>query len=207
MWNVQHGSRWVAGWIAILLLAGCPRPTLQTSESASLSPPPPVGSAGTFDTGDTFEVRVYGEPELSSKYRVGPDGKIDFPMCGPLEVGGQTSSEVAALITRCLKNYLKAPMVSVLEVEVGSRRKVTVFGFVQKPGTFPYEERMSIVQAVAAAGGFAQFAGQNAITVTRVTQSGEEQKFRVPVQDIGTGKAPNFYLLPGDIVYVPESPL
>jgi polysaccharide export outer membrane protein len=150
---------------------------------------------------------VYGEPELTAKYRVGPDGKISFPFCGSLHVDTKTSSEVAELLTGCLQKTLKDPQVSVLELEVGSRKKITVFGLVQKPGTFPYEDRMSIVQAVALAGGFAQFAGQNSATVTRVTEQGEEVKFQVPVKDIGTGAAPNFYLLPGDIVFVPESPL
>lgn len=200
-------ARWSVGLGSVLLLAGCPRPTISTNAGPSLSPPPPSGVASSFGPGDSFEVRVFGEAELSSKYRVGPDGNIDYPMCGALHVSGQTSSEVAGLITKCLQKYLKAPMVSVLEIEVGSRKKIVVFGYVQKPGTFPYEERMSIVQAVAAAGGFAQFAGQNSIVVTRVTEAGEEQRFKVPVQDIGTGKAPNFYLLPGDIVFIPESAL
>jgi polysaccharide export outer membrane protein len=83
-------------------------------------------------------------------------------------------------------------------------KKVFVFGEVQKPGTFTFEDGMSIVQAVTLAGGFTKTAAQNSTSVTRRVQ-GQEVKVRVNVQDIALGKAPNFTLEPGDIVFVPES--
>lgn len=79
-----------------------------------------------------------------------------------------------------------------------------VFGEVQKPGTFTFEDGMSIVQAVTLAGGFTKTAAQNSTSVTRRVQ-GQEVKVRVNVQDIALGKAPNLTLEPGDIVFVPES--
>ena len=83
-------------------------------------------------------------------------------------------------------------------------KKIFVFGEVQKPGTFPYEDGMSIIQAVTLAGGFTKTAAKNNSNVTRIVD-GQEQKIRVPVEDIGVGKEPNFQLQPGDIVFVPES--
>jgi polysaccharide export outer membrane protein len=83
-------------------------------------------------------------------------------------------------------------------------KKVFVFGEVQKPGTFPFEENMSIVQAITLAGGFGKLASKNAVIVTRQV-GGEERKIKVAVESIGEGREKNFALRPGDIVYVPES--
>ncbi|HZN93520.1 MAG TPA: SLBB domain-containing protein, partial [Myxococcales bacterium] len=107
-------------------------------------------------------------------------------------------------LTACLATrYLKHPAVSVLLREYNSK-KVFVFGEVQRPGTFPFDSDMSIIQAVTLAGGFTRSAAKNSISVTRIID-GQERKIRVPVEDIGTGKERNFQLQPGDIVFVPES--
>ena len=98
---------------------------------------------------------------------------------------------------------MKDPQVSVLVKEYNSK-KVFVLGEVQKPGTFMYEDGMSVVQAVTIAGGFTRTAARNSTSVTRRV-NGQEVKAKVSVQDIALGKAPNFTLEPGDIVYVPES--
>ena len=105
---------------------------------------------------------------------------------------------------RCLQNgYFRRPQVSVLVKEYNSK-KVFVFGEVQKPGTFPFEENMSVVQAVTLAGGFTKTAAKNNTNVTRLVD-GQEQKLRVPVEEIAIGQTRNFLLQPGDIVFVPES--
>jgi polysaccharide export outer membrane protein len=98
---------------------------------------------------------------------------------------------------------MRDPQVSVLVKEYNSK-KVFVFGEVQKPGTFVYEDGMSIVQAITVAGGFTKTAARNSTSVTRRV-NGQEVKVKVTVEDIALGKAPNFTLDPGDIVYVPES--
>ena len=83
-------------------------------------------------------------------------------------------------------------------------KKIFVFGEVQKPGTFPYEQNMSIIQAITLAGGFTKLASKNNINVTRLID-GQERKIRIPVEDIGIGREKNFLLQPGDIVFIPES--
>ena len=160
--------------------------------------------ASALGAGDVFEVRVYGEPELSGVYRVGPQGDIVFPLCRRISVGGLTANATAEKLRGCLADgFIRNPQVSVLVKEYNSK-KVFVFGEVQKPGTFPYEDGMTIVQAVTLAGGFTKTASQNNTSVTRLVE-GQEMKVKVAVQDIALGKAPNFKLDPGDIVYVPES--
>ncbi len=162
-----------------------------------------VGSSA-LGPGDVFEARVYGEPELSGVYRVGPQGDIVFPLCRKVEVGGLSANATAEKLRACLaEGYIRNPQVSVLIKEYNSK-KVFVFGEVQKPGTFVYEDGMTVVQAVTLAGGFTKGASQNSTSVTRIVD-GQELKMKVAVQDIALGKMPNVVLKPGDIVFVPES--
>jgi protein involved in polysaccharide export with SLBB domain len=163
-----------------------------------------AGGGSTLGAGDVLEVRVFQEPDLSGPYRVSAEGTIDFPLCGKVHLLGKTSSESADTLTQCLANgFLRRPQVTVLVREYTSK-KVFVFGEVQKPGTFPFEENMSVIQAITLAGGFTKVAAKNNTNVTRSVE-GREVKIRVPVEDIGTGRERNFVLQPGDIVFVPES--
>ena len=160
--------------------------------------------ASTLGPADVIEVRVFQEPELSGVFQVGPQGDIVFPLCRRVAVGGLTANATAEALRTCLADgFLRNPQVSVLVKEYNSK-KVFVFGEVQKPGTFLFEDGMSVVQAITLAGGFTKSASQNSTSVTRLV-SGEEVKVKVSVQDIALGKAPNVLLQPGDIVYVPES--
>ena len=87
-------------------------------------------------------------------------------------------------------------------VEAASGR-VSIFGQVQKAGTIPFVAGMTIVDAVAQAGGFSPMAKKNAVQVTRAVD-GRKQTFTLPVEDIGEGSRPNFLIQPGDVVFVPE---
>lgn len=160
--------------------------------------------ATSLGAGDVFEVRVFEEPNLSGAFRVGSDGQIDYPLCGQLKVLGMSAAEAAAQIKACLRDgFMRDPQVSIFITEQNSK-KIYVFGEVENPGTFPFLEGMSVVEAVTRAGGFTPSAARNSVVVTRVVD-GVETKVQVPVEDIGIGKAPNFELAPGDIVYVPQS--
>jgi polysaccharide export outer membrane protein len=190
----------VAGLAAVLGCAGgAPRPTTPAEAAPTSALPPSV-----LGPNDLIEVRVYQEQELSGVYQVGPQGDIMFPLCKRVPVSGLTANETAEKLRGCLsQGFLKSPQVSVLVKEFNSR-KIFVFGEVQKPGTFPYEDGMSVVQALTLAGGFTKQAAQNSTSVTRKV-NGQEVKMKVPVQDIALGKVANFTLEPGDIVFVHES--
>jgi len=180
--------------------AGAQVPDVGAPASAEAAIP----RATTLGTGDVFEVRVFEEAGLSGVFRVDADGSIDYPLCGSVKVAGLDASGAAAAITKCLRaGYLKSPQVSVFIKEYNSK-KIFVFGEVQKPGTFTYEDGMSIVEAITRAGGFTKTASKNAVIISRVID-GREQRLKVPVEDIGVGRASNFVLKPGDIVFVPES--
>ncbi len=154
--------------------------------------------------GDVFEVRTYREPDLSGTFQVAPDGTVDFPLLGSLAVEGLTSSQLASMLRdRLADGLLRDPFVTVQVKEFQSKR-VYVLGQVERPGTFRFEEGMSVVQAITLAGGFGKTARPNATVVTRIVD-GAEKRFEVPVQDISRGRESNFFLRPGDIVFVPES--
>jgi polysaccharide export outer membrane protein len=174
-------------------------------------PLPPSGSVRAVEMmpeerlgiDDVFEVRVFAEPDLSGPYRISADGTIDFPLIGRLSVIGMRSGDVQELITTKLKDgYLKDPQVSLMVKEWNSR-KVSVMGQVQKPGPVAYFPNMTIVDAIAAAGGFTGIASKNAVTLRREVKGSVESR-NYPVADISEGRAPNVLLRPGDILVVEE---
>lgn len=195
--SIRRWSTVVVG-AAVLLTGSCAR----TSQGPKLPEPREV-TPSALGPGDVFEVRVYDEPDISGAYRVGSDGSINFPLIGRVEVEGLTANRASARLSERLSGYLKRPHVSIFIKQYNSK-KVFVLGEVKQPGTFPYEERMNIIQAITMAGGFGKMANKNGTYVTR-TVDGKERRVRVAVKEIGEGNAPNFELKPGDIVYVPES--
>lgn len=153
--------------------------------------------------GDVFVVDVFGEKDLSGKFRVSATGTVDYPFAGTVKVVGMTPPEVASMLRKKLgEGYLKDPSVSVF-VESYTSKKISVFGQVQKPGTFNYMSNMSIIEAITLAGGFTPIASKNAISVTR-SEHGASRRFTIPVEEIGEGRAANYLLKPGDVVFVPE---
>jgi polysaccharide export outer membrane protein len=185
--------------------AGCKHepPVPPDRTAAGVSSQLPIG-ASTLGPGDVFEVRVFQEPDLSGVYRLSSDGSINFPLCGRLVLGGLSTSAATERFTQCLSNgYLRNPQVSLFIKEYNSK-KIFVFGEVQKAGTFQYEDGMNIVQAITLAGGFTSRAARNSTSVIRKID-GSDRRLPVPVEDIGLGRADNFLLHPGDIIFVPES--
>jgi protein involved in polysaccharide export with SLBB domain len=170
---------------------------------------PPTGPAADIlpDEGigvdDVFDVKVVGETEMTSSYRVAADGTIDFPYVGRLKVEGMTPGEVQQLITKSLREgYLVAPQVLVMMHEWNSR-KIAVLGQVNKPGSVIYFPRMTIMDAIAAAGGFTPVAAQNSVKLRREV-NGHTQSATFRVSDISEGRAPNVVLMPRDVLFVEE---
>ncbi len=154
--------------------------------------------------GDVIEIKVFREPELDGVFRVGTEGNIKFPMIGNVSVMGKNPEQVAEVIrARLAGDYLRDPQVTVLLREQNSR-KVHVFGEVAKAGTFGFRAGMTVIEAITSAGGFGELAASNKVRVTRVVGN-KEEVIVLKAGDIGEGKAANFLLQPGDIVFVPEA--
>ncbi|MFH1530291.1 MAG: polysaccharide biosynthesis/export family protein [Pseudomonadota bacterium] len=158
----------------------------------------------TLGPGDVFEVRVYGEEDLSGSYRVGGTGEISFPLVGRIPVEGLSSTQVETIIEQRLGDgYLKHPYVTVF-VKIYNSKAISVLGQVKNPGMFPFKPEMTVIQAISLAGGMLESAKANAVVVTR-QEGGQELGFTVPVRSISEGEVPNFNLKPGDIVFVPKT--
>jgi len=168
----------------------------------SFEVPPPVADS-SLGVGDTFDVRVFGEQDLSGTHRVGADGTITFPLAGVIPVEGLEPQAAAKKIAeRLADGILRNPQVSVLIKEQTSK-KVVVMGQVAKPGTYAYTPAMTILEAISQAGGFTPISAKNDTSITRLTQ-GNKNTTKIPVGDISVGKAKNVYVRPGDIISVPE---
>jgi polysaccharide export outer membrane protein len=152
---------------------------------------------------DVFDVRVYGEQEMSGLYRVASDGTVDFPLAGRIVVAGRRIGEVQQEIVKRLKNgYLLNPQVTVM-IKDWNSRKLSVLGQVQKPGSVNYFPNMTIVDAIALAGGFTTTAAKNSVNLRREV-SGKVETRTLPVSDITEGRSPNVVMLPGDVLVVEE---
>lgn len=153
---------------------------------------------------DTFDVRVYGESELSGNFRVATDGSIDYPLAGRLHVVGLPPGEVQQLIVKKLKEggFLIDPQVTVT-IRDRNSMKIAVLGQVVRPGQVAYYPNMTIVDAIASAGGFTGVASKNSVNLRR--EVGGKIETRVfPVADISEGRSPNIAVLPGDVLVVDE---
>jgi polysaccharide export outer membrane protein len=152
---------------------------------------------------DTFDVRVYGEPELSGTYRVATDGSIDYPLAGRLQVVGLRPGEVQQLLVKKLKDgFLKDPQVTVT-IKDRNSQKISVLGQVARPGQVAYYPNMTIVDAIASAGGFTGIAAKNSVSLRREV-AGKTETRVFPVADISEGRSPNVTVLPGDVLVVDE---
>ena len=157
----------------------------------------------TLGAGDIFEVRVFRQDDMTGTYSVSAEGTISFPLVGEIQAEGKTPAQIErALRERLADGYLRDPQVSVLVKEYKSK-KISVLGEVREPGTLTYTEGMTVVEAMARAGGFTDMARKNAVTISR-TIDGEKTKYTVPVERIGQGKADDFFVRPGDVVFVPR---
>jgi protein involved in polysaccharide export with SLBB domain len=166
-------------------------------------PPPAPIAVDELAATDRFELRVAGEDELSGAFTVPTVGGIDYSWIGEVVVAGRTCNEVAREISgRLADGFLLNPSVSCQILEINSRR-IDVIGEVNRPGSYPFEDEMSILRAIARAEGFSDDAAPNATSVLRVVD-GQELRVRIPVEDIIAGVEPNFPLHPGDTVVVPR---
>jgi protein involved in polysaccharide export with SLBB domain len=166
--------------------------------------PPPATDDTTLGPGDVFSVRVYGEEEMTGSHQVAPDGTINFPLLGAVQVNGLEPTAVAEKIQRQLREreLMREPHVSVYVDEYVSKR-VSVVGAVADPGAFALVPGMTVVQAISMAGGFSSLADRDGTVVTR--RVGKEIiRYRVPVERVTKGQAEDIEVAAGDIIFVPE---
>lgn len=174
----------------------------------SLIPPAqPVEVTSGLTAGDVFEIRVFEQEHLGGTFQVQEDGTIVVPLLGPVNVSGKTKAEVAQMLEQMLADgYLRDPHVTVIMTE-RENLEVSVLGQVQRPGTFAYVERLTLVQAISEAGGLTEMGQARKVKLTRKGPNGVVGTYDVSVRAITEGRAPDILLQPGDIIFVPLAPI
>ncbi|XXF80863.1 polysaccharide biosynthesis/export family protein [Myxococcaceae bacterium GXIMD 01537] len=150
---------------------------------------------------DVLDIAVWRDADLSRTVPVRPDGFISMPMAGDIQAAGKTPTELAEELKEKLSPYVQEPRITVIVREVNSSR-VYVTGEVAHPGAYPLRGRVSLVQAIALAGGFTEFADSDGIIVIRSDDKG--QQIPVRYSDLVAGdERPQLLLRPGDTIVVP----
>lgn len=171
--------------------------------------PGPPAEGFRLGAEDVIDVVVFRNPDLTREgVVIRPDGKVSLPLIGDVRAAGLTADRLAKNITERYKVYKNNPAVSV-SVKAVNSYNFFVLGEVKSPGKYPLKSYATVLQAIALAGGFTEFASENAMQVVRrtVTEDGQNQEIRIPVnydsllsQD---GAKYNFILRPGDTIVVP----
>lgn len=152
-------------------------------------------------TGDKLRIEVYKDPQLSQSLQIRPDGKITLPLVGDVPAAGRTSSELRDSIATSLKDYITNPVVTVIVVETVPQ-EIYVMGEVNTPGPQPLKGQVSVLQALATAGGFKDFAKTRDIRILRKTSTGTET-LMFNYKDAMRGEGRTIFLQPGDTIIVP----
>jgi polysaccharide export outer membrane protein len=193
--------------------ATAPPPVTETRPASGPVVPPgaqssDAGSQYVIGPGDSIQIFVWRNPELTVTVPVRPDGKVSSPLVEDMVAGGKTPTQLARDIEVRLAEYIRTPQVSIIvNSAVSTFSQIKVIGQVRTPTALPYREGMTVLDVVLSVGGLTEFASGNKTKILRKSADGKDQEIRVRVDDIlEKGKlSENVKLLPGDVIIVPES--
>ncbi len=230
-WGFRFGAVVVALALAVLscsvALAQAPA-TAPTTAAASSAPPavpapsqptssadaqPGVNAKGVgpdyvIGPGDTLQVFVWRNPELTTSVPVRPDGKITTPLVDDIVAVGKTPPQLARDVEARLAEYVRSPQVSIIVTNaVSAYSQITVVGQVKDPRAIPFREGMTVMDAVLQTGGLTDFAAGNRAKLIRKDAHGKQQEIKVHLEDLlKKGKlSENLTVKPGDVLLIPES--
>jgi len=201
-WGVVGRGSSVLACLLIAAVCGC--------QTRAISPPPPDPdpmdrSGYVVGVEDVLQISVWKNEELSVVVPVRPDGKISVPLVDDVQAEGLTAMEIKEVLTRELSEFITAPDVTVVVLEMKSRY-VNVIGAVPKSGQIPLVKDLRVLEAIAMMGGFALFADSGNVRIVRRQPDGSEVEYRFDYDAYIKGRAPgtNIVLRSGDTIIVPE---
>ncbi len=188
--------------ILFLLQAGC----AADRENGAIAGKRDIEStqgAYVIGAGDTLSIQVWREPNLSGNFTVRPDGKITFPLLNDVQAVGLTPLQLKQVIEKGLAKYISTPVVTVV-VSSANSKNIFVLGKVNSPGKYPLTGPTTVLQALAEAGGLAEWAKGGDIVILR-NENGKQVKIEFNYDDVSRGKhlEQNILLEPGDTIVVP----
>ena len=175
-------ARYAALLVMAAVLTGC-------AFNAAKYPPAPVAAA-TADynyivgPGDSLNITVWRNPELSMTVPVRPDGKVVTPLVDELVAQGKTSTEIARDVERALGKFVRDPIVTVIVTGfVGPySEQIRVVGEAAKPQALPYKQKMTLLDVMIAVGGLTDFADGNSASILRASDG--EKQYTVRIKDL-----------------------
>jgi polysaccharide biosynthesis/export protein len=183
-----------------------PAGTAATTTASPLPPPGNQAHDNTFIIGndDHLAINVWKEPDLTRAIPVRSDGKISLPLVGEIQATGRTPLQLEQEISNRLKNYITEPEVTVIVEQINSQ-KFNILGQVTRPGSYSLTVASTVLDAIAAAGGFRDFAKQKSVYILRQNARGGETRIPFNYKDVIKGKNPgqNIKLEPRDTIVVP----
>ena len=199
-----------AGWLgralaalAIGVLVGC--------ASTSYPPAPPAVASDDYSyiigAGDSLNIQVWRNPELSMSVPVRPDGKIAAPLVDEMVVQGKTSVQVAREVEKQLSKYVRDPVVTVIVTSfIGPySEQIRVVGEAAKPQVLPYKQKMTVLDVMIAVGGLTDFASGNSATILRTAEGNKQYSVRLKDLIKRGDVSANVEMRPGDILIIPQS--
>lgn len=174
------------------------------AQSAGPSDGKPHDNSFVIGNDDRLTINVWNEPEASRSVPVRSDGRISLPLAGEVQAAGRTPLQLEQEIATKLLNYITKPEVTVIVEQINSQ-KFNILGQVAKPGSYPLTTATTVLDAIATAGFFRDFAKQKGIYVLRHAPNGTELRIPFNYKDVIKGKYPeqNIKLQPNDTVVVP----
>jgi polysaccharide export outer membrane protein len=196
---------------AATVYAQAPQTAVPAPQTTTAAPQAPaeskVGNDYVIGPGDTLQIFVWRNPELSTTVPVRPDGKISTPLVEDMVAVGKTPSLLARDIEKVLAEYVRSPQINVIVTQPASAfSQVKIIGQVARPQSIAYRDGLTVLDAVLAVGGLAPFAAGNRAKIMRV-ENGKQREIKVRLSALvndGDMKQ-NHALKPGDVIIVPES--
>lgn len=184
-------------------VAGSSPSGVGSNPSVSASRPSVATNATDYKlvVGDRLRVEVYRDPQMSQSLQIRPDGKITLPLVGDVVAAGKTPAALRDILATTLKEYITNPVVTVIVVEA-MPQTISVIGEVNGPGTHPIKGQTTVIEALAMAGGFKDFANTKNIIIQRATPTGVK---RIPFnyKDAIRSEGKPMCVEPGDVIIVP----
>jgi polysaccharide biosynthesis/export protein len=179
-------------------------PASNASGASTTGPIKPHDDHFVIGNDDVLAIDVWNEKEITRSIPVRSDGKISLPLVGEMQAAGRTPLQLEGDITDRLRNYITAPQVTVMVEEIHSQN-FNILGQVAKPGSYSLTVASTVMDAIAAAGGFRDFAKQKGIYILRQTPGGSEARYNFNYKEFIRGKNPgqNIKLEPHDTIVVP----
>lgn len=189
-------------FIALVTLAGCASSNLPLAPSKAAVP----DYKYVIGPGDTVNIMVWRNPELSMSVPVRPDGRLTAPLIEDLVAMGKNPSDLAREIERQLTKYIQDPVVTVIVNGFSgpASEQIRIVGSATRPAALPYRQNMTVLDAMISVGGITEFAAGNRAVLIRTAEQGKQYTLRLRDLLRRGDVSANADLRPGDVIIIPE---